>query len=217
MNPRFEQTNNNSEKQTKWNVTLSEVEKITDRLGKKVDEGIKETVVAFLVNGIKTDASCEGHLEHGNHYPYIHIEHQLTSTEFKDKVNLLIEQAKTRNYQSLQNIPENDKELYSKLIELRNEAEKYKNEVETKIKLLLDTFYSSHKPSSNDFRLTVWEGGSFFTIEPASGAGTGKDNWKKFELKERGMSPQERENYLKNSQAEMKAFTEFLKSRFFNK
>jgi hypothetical protein len=217
MNLKFEQPNINLEKQTKWNDTLSEVEKITDGLGKKVDSGIKETVVAFLVNGIKTNGSCEGHLDRGNHYPYIQIEHRLNSPEFKDEVTILSEQGKTKGYQSLQNIPESDTEFNSKVIELRNQAEKYKKGVETKIKQLLNTFYSSHKPTSNDYILTVWEGGSFFNIEPASGAGVGKDNWKKFEEKEKLMSPQQKEDFLKNSQAEMKAFTEFLKTKFFNK
>ncbi len=40
-----------SEKEIKWQEKLAEVEKITDRLGMGVDEGIKETVAILLLYG----------------------------------------------------------------------------------------------------------------------------------------------------------------------
>lgn len=40
-----------------------EVNKITDKLGKPIEEGIKETVIMFNAFDIKTNQSCEGHAE----------------------------------------------------------------------------------------------------------------------------------------------------------
>jgi hypothetical protein len=51
-----------AQKTETWNKIASEVDLIVDRLGKKVDEGIKETVIAFRASGLSTDGSCEGHL-----------------------------------------------------------------------------------------------------------------------------------------------------------
>lgn len=52
---------------------MAEVEKITDSLGKGIDEKIKETVAAFLAHGFTTSASCEGHIDHGLPYPWVEV------------------------------------------------------------------------------------------------------------------------------------------------
>lgn len=51
------------------------VDEITDGLGKKVDDNIKEAIIALHVNGFRTDGSCEGHVDgdHGLPYPWIDI------------------------------------------------------------------------------------------------------------------------------------------------
>ncbi|MBU3964678.1 hypothetical protein KJ591_00160 [Patescibacteria group bacterium] len=41
------------------------IDKMTDKLGMPIDEGIKEAVVMFNAFDIKTTQSCEGHLEEG--------------------------------------------------------------------------------------------------------------------------------------------------------
>jgi hypothetical protein len=51
------------EKETIWHKTLEGLAGVGDRLGYRIDEGIKETVVAFKVNGFPTYGSCEGHIE----------------------------------------------------------------------------------------------------------------------------------------------------------
>lgn len=64
-----------SEREFQWKKMLEEVEVISDRIGKKIDEGIKETVAAFLAHGFPTSQSCEGHIgEEGTCYPWIEIE-----------------------------------------------------------------------------------------------------------------------------------------------
>ena len=66
-----------SEKQKKWDQVRAEVDMIVDGLGLGIDEGIKEEVTAFMVNGFTTSMSCEGHVdeanEHGDPYPWIEV------------------------------------------------------------------------------------------------------------------------------------------------
>jgi hypothetical protein len=57
-----------------WEETLQHFRRVTDKLGKKIDPGILETVVAFNMLGIATLQSCEGHIGWGVPYPWISIE-----------------------------------------------------------------------------------------------------------------------------------------------
>lgn len=58
---------------------MAEVEHIADRLGKGVDEKIKESVAAFLIHEFTTSGSCEGHMaeegehQHGLPYPWVKV------------------------------------------------------------------------------------------------------------------------------------------------
>ncbi len=77
MNP--EQPNFDPEKEILWEQKLAEVNGITDRLGKGVDEKIKEPVAAFLVHKFPTSGSCEGHVaeegkdKHGLPFPWVKV------------------------------------------------------------------------------------------------------------------------------------------------
>lgn len=62
-----------SEKEITWENQRNEIERFTDSLGYKVDDHIKETVVAFNVMGLSTSASCEGHIDHGISAPWIEV------------------------------------------------------------------------------------------------------------------------------------------------
>ncbi len=214
---KFEQPNNNFEKQKEWDETTRKVESITDDLGKPVDSQIKETVAAFMVNDLDTSGSCEGHLDRGRPYPFIHVDYKLDSPELLQEITVFREKMNTKGYENFQDIPEIDKDMYNQFIALVDKTASHKNEVQSKIDSLLKMFYTTHQPVSKDALLRVWEGGSFFEISPISGAGIGKKNWERFEEKEKIMSSQLREQYLKNSQNEMKAFTMFLKQQFFKR
>ena len=54
----------------------TDVDNITDALGLPIDEGIKPLVAALRAWGINTSASCEGHTDRGNSYPWIIIDIQ---------------------------------------------------------------------------------------------------------------------------------------------
>ncbi|MGH7799935.1 MAG: hypothetical protein ACREOW_04800 [Thermodesulfobacteriota bacterium] len=62
-----------SAKEMAWEKHKSEVERMTDRLGKEIDEGIKETVIALRAIGFPTSQSCEGHTVRGLPYPWVDI------------------------------------------------------------------------------------------------------------------------------------------------
>ena len=57
-----------------WKDIRTEVERLTDGLGKPVDEGIIEAVTGLRALSFPTSASVQGHFEHGCHYPWIDIE-----------------------------------------------------------------------------------------------------------------------------------------------
>jgi len=59
-----------------WDVVAEKMSKVTDRLGKPIDPGIFDTVVALNVLGFKTTMSCEGHANRGVAAPWIDIEPQ---------------------------------------------------------------------------------------------------------------------------------------------
>jgi len=52
-----------NEKGVAWQLKLQELESVGDKLGYRIDPGIKETVAAFMLNEFPTYGSCEGHLE----------------------------------------------------------------------------------------------------------------------------------------------------------
>lgn len=51
-------------------MTLPELER---RLKPEVDKKIWPLVRALILNGIRTDESCEGHLDKGNAYPWVAV------------------------------------------------------------------------------------------------------------------------------------------------
>lgn len=183
-----------NEKQEIWNSFVSRVESITDGLGKTVDSGIKETVVAFLANDLETSGSCEGHLDRARPYPWVHVEYVLDTPEFQERVNDLRTKMKQAGYRGISDIPDTDSDLYDTVQHLRKESEEHKEDVEETLRGLLDEFYSLRQPLSEDYRLGFSEGGSFFVVEPISGAGIGKDNWAKFEKGSRICLPIKRRN-----------------------
>lgn len=64
---------NDAEKIKRWEEEEKRVENITDKLGKKIDDEIKDAVIAFHVLGINTHGSCGGHADHRSIAPYIDV------------------------------------------------------------------------------------------------------------------------------------------------
>ena len=53
--------------------SAAKVDQITDNLGEPVDGHIKPLVIGLMMRGIETCFSCEGHLDHGDPYPWVHV------------------------------------------------------------------------------------------------------------------------------------------------
>lgn len=58
-------------KQQAWDTMKAEVDSWTDGLGLGIDPLMKDTVTVLNLLGFKTDASCQGHIDHGLPYPWI--------------------------------------------------------------------------------------------------------------------------------------------------
>jgi len=56
-----------------WQTGIEQWKRVTDALGKTIDPGIFETVVALNLLSIQTLASCKGHTGRGLPYPWIDI------------------------------------------------------------------------------------------------------------------------------------------------
>jgi len=72
-----------------WEETAKQYRRVVDKLGKKIDEGIFDTVVALNMAGVTTRASCEGHLDWGVPHPWIDIE---ADVAVKYRLHLLLSQ-----------------------------------------------------------------------------------------------------------------------------
>ena len=96
------------------------VEGRVDKLGKGIDEKIKDTIIFLEAFGINTWQSCESHLDYGTYGPYIDIESKEVS-----KLKKRLEEAKN----------ENEKKEIIKNIESKNLVER------EKVMSYLDEFY----------------------------------------------------------------------------
>ncbi|GLV54725.1 hypothetical protein KDH_15720 [Dictyobacter sp. S3.2.2.5] len=54
-----------------WSAWAHKLADATDPTGAPIDPGIMETVIALNVLGVETNASCEGHLNHGYAGPWV--------------------------------------------------------------------------------------------------------------------------------------------------
>lgn len=72
-----------------WDTMAERFLQVTDKLGKKIDSGIFDTVVTLNVLGVSTVQSCEGHMGWGVPYPWVSIE---TSLEQKFRLHQYLAQ-----------------------------------------------------------------------------------------------------------------------------
>lgn len=45
--------------------------RLVDAQGQRIDSGIIAVVMYLQMHGVRTVSSCEGHLDHGQHYPWV--------------------------------------------------------------------------------------------------------------------------------------------------
>ncbi|MFA7315790.1 MAG: hypothetical protein WC059_03255 [Candidatus Paceibacterota bacterium] len=208
-----EKINLNTEKQNLWNSKFKEVEMITDRLGKRIDSNIKESVVAFSALGFNTSGSCEGHLDRGLPYPWIDID-AFDKKDFLEFTKIK-ERVEEKKYPNEQSAKKDDPELYEKIIQIQQKFSNQRKEVEQKIDTLLKEFYLSHKSYLAGGDIMAERFGRGFRIQTSLSRGLGLDNWKKFDERMNKLSVEEKNKFLENNQKEMADFTVFLKNKFF--
>ena len=221
MEQPLQQPENNEahERQLLWEETLANLDTVIDKLGHHIDPHIKESVAAFMVNGFPTASSCEGHIKERSkqvkkNKPYVAIEHEVPKeryigeqeirqeiaatfglTDLEFKVNKEAENA-FWNYIEQNHIPETPEFIA---------ARAKNNEAEREIISLLALFYSTHQEGEH----------AKLKTERVNAAGrfrvtTASDDKP---LNEAEVADAEQE--LIAEQEEMRAFTEYLKKRFF--
>lgn len=67
----------------------ADVELITDGLGKRIDQNIKQVVISFRMAGLSTSGSCQGHMNWG--YPYPWVEFYVDSKKENKRCRLIVE------------------------------------------------------------------------------------------------------------------------------
>ncbi|HUC31094.1 MAG TPA: hypothetical protein VMR99_00185 [Candidatus Paceibacterota bacterium] len=173
------------EKRQHWDETAARVEKITDRLEKPIDEGIKEGVIALNVFDINTAASCEGHIDRGTYAPWINIQAEIP----RDLIEEIGELSKDREGNKV------------RLKEISKDIERRNLEEQKKVFAHLELFYQNREAPFHK-RLAMGY----------SGLGRLQSQGAELQKIEDAETRKER---LKEYQEEMNAFISFLKEEYF--
>lgn len=180
-----------------WNEIADTVSGITDALGKPVDRGIFNTVVALTAHGIHTTQSCEGHIDTGIAAPWVEITAPETdeSKTLRKRLNEL--EATIENLERSQRPDEEIEPLYQQIQTLYREVRRPQLEELQKVSCLLAQYYQERKVAYD--RLLTIRGNRL----ESQGA----------QLQEI-IAPEERSQKLFEYQEEMKTFTTFLQKRY---
>ena len=186
-------------KNASWQEGCAVVEEFTDRLGMPIDSGIFETVVVFNLLEFCTFQSCEGHLDHGSPYPWVTVvdtERRRLFTRHWLQVCELEEQAKAAGTTEAYN-RYLSADIHLRILRTQWETEDTLIDQLTK---LLDTFYADQPEQTSPSRLLLkrFEPG---TCRIAPG----------FSSHVEDLPEHFKAIYLAHGQAEMQAFTHYLK------
>lgn len=178
-----------------WKDLQKHFDRVVDGIGAHIDPAIMNAVVGLNALGVNTEASCEGHLDHGNAHPWIRIGAPDTDT-LEDKLR--------EARQKVLNASEGEREqvfaTYSGLEACLKPLHMHEWD---KVIDLLDSFYEWHTAPC-DSRLIVSDllgSGQFFL----QSQGAVRQDTRDAKLKAAK---------LKACQDEMRAFAAFLKKRF---
>jgi len=213
------------EKTKEWEEKTQEINEIADATGRGIDEGIKETIVAFNLMDIPTSQSCEGHDEmEGGHrlWPWVEISAPNEPEERFEGENQLFEEAAEAHGMKVEDLKRGSPEELFWAVKKRASQnpvtpeyqawEELNSQLYAFVLELLNEFYKDREVQE-DIKLELDEnnGGSFEISNEKAALlslldGQLTDEEKRYLI---GKLPKRRE--------EMKAFTEFLKERFFER
>lgn len=179
-----------------WHTTAEQLRQITDALGKGIDPGIFDTVVALTVLGIPTVASCEGHLERAIAAPWIDVEPP-------EVLNLRQQLRELQDQEGVQRTPGATYLPSEAVTHLRQEIKTRQLAARRQLLAALDAFYRDRWVPA-DRRLIItsreWLGRSRLECQ-------GTDFQEVVE-------PATRQQKLVEYQQEMQAFTAYLRARY---
>ncbi len=180
------------------------MKRITDGLGMEIEPGIWDTVKFLKAHDFPTYASCEGHIDRGMPYPWVDIGDFLTEDKRFQELDAKVTYDEATDSQIDNRTPEEREEHEAKA----NQAQE-RNKLESqRIKELLEEFYSQ---AESAIRLTLEQGGwNSVRLQPEN-VPEGKPD----EIREK-LTEAEIESKLREYQAEMKRFTDYLKNKFSN-
>lgn len=206
------------DKAVAWEAKRREIDQLTDALSLGIDEGIKETVVAFNMFGLNTSGSCEGHLEHGLITPYVDVEApNKPETEYvgemevfqrvANKYGISFEEVRRAlNFEAWQ-------EAYKESVRNGQTPEflqflEETNQLKRRIEPLIEEF-SARKEVSSNIRLHVDTVASFVRVW----CGKAETHFSRFEDT---LPKTVKSTLLTQRQAEMKEFSNFLRVKYFS-
>ena len=220
------ETGETSSRQEAWNKVKSEMVHTGDVLGRGIDEGIMESVIALNVFKINTIQSCEGHIDEGVSAPWIRFAAPNEPNERFVGQNEIFEKVAEKYKMPV----EETKRMFNMdaFWEAYGECEKNAETEDFKkwklesvkilhlIKAILDDFYSNREVPDNIKIKVSAESledmtGGFFEISNG-----GEDNRIINGIK---MSEEEKESLSKRLimyREEMMVFANFLKEKFFS-
>lgn len=205
-------------KQEHWDATMAKVMTWTDTLGKGIESGILEMVVACNVLGFHTAMSCEGHVNWGMPAPWVRIDAPNKPRErFIGEQAILAEVANKHGVAVRDLFKRKNDALHREAIDLamqNGETEEYKVwrrqsvVMNVRMRTVLKGFYRG-RTVDKAIELVMDEGGGVINAGAAS-------LW--IARTRCGRSAEERlsaEYRLRQYRAEMNEFAQFLKTIYF--
>ena len=197
-------------KQRRWDAIHAQMTETVDGLGKEIDEGILNTVIALNALGFSTTQSCEGHLDWGIAAPWIDINPEesgeekakLSSQKFRaaEKIQTRLEGKK--GYRVTQAKIGKMHQLWSEGHALQHEADIPQLQLKKKLLDLLGAFYSGRSiPFDQQLSLATFGEGYRLICQGADIQNIAEKT--------------EREAKLTTYQSEMRDFCEFAKKKYF--
>lgn len=192
-------------RQDQWDTLMENFgQKVVDGLGHPIDHGILETVVALNALDIHTSASCEGHIDWGEAGPWVDIEPVQTDAirNLYKQRSASIERAKSK--ESTRNDSGNLGNDWDEVYKLNSQISATCVELIRGLLVLLDEFYIN-RVSSAERRLILHRFG--LDVIRVESQGLMAQEFNPLDMKR---------NKLVEYQDEMRDFTVFLKSKYFD-
>lgn len=213
-----------NEKERLWDEVANELEDVGDKRGLGIDEGIKEAVTAFKVNGLNTTQSCEGHVDESSLSPWVQFEapnrpeskfvgEEDKYSEVAGKYGIPVEDVKrANNVQAWREVYGYFEGSGQPTVEFQKWQEDNNKQKERAISFLED-FYTERLGVDDDVKLVLVESDDSIRVH------NGGENYivtSELEKLRKEKTKEELTNILLTRQEEMGNFTKFLKQRFFN-